>query len=60
MKRFVFAIAAVAISVMCQAQDRVAYVSMEKAFAEFYKTINANVQFEQKKLEFEEQMTAFS
>ncbi|MBQ7651977.1 MAG: OmpH family outer membrane protein [Victivallales bacterium] len=60
MKRIVFAIAAVAVSLMSQAQDRVAYVSMEKAFAEFYKTINANVQFEQKKLDFEEQMTALS
>ena len=57
MKRFVFAIAAVAISLICQAQDRVAYVSMEKAFAEFYKTVNVNVMFEQKKLEFEETMT---
>ena len=60
MKRFVFAVAAVAISLLCQGQDRVAYVSMEKAFAEFYKTVNANVQFEQKKLEFEEKMTMLS
>ena len=58
MKRFVFAFAAIAMFVVCHAQDRVAYVSMEKAFAEYYKTINANVQFEQKKLDFEEQMTA--
>ncbi len=60
MKRFVFAIVAVAIGLMCQAQDRVAYVSMEKAFADYYKTINANVQFEQKKLDFEVQMTELS
>lgn len=57
MKRFVFAVAAVALGMICQAQDRVAYVSMEKAFGEYYQTINVNVVFEQKKLDFEEQMT---
>jgi len=57
MKRFVFAFVTVAVCMLCQAQDRVAYVSMEKAFTDYYKTINANVQFEQKKLEFEEKMT---
>ncbi len=60
MKRFVFAFAAVALFAVCHAQDRVAYVSMEKAFAEYYKTINANVKFEKKKLDFEEQMTKLS
>jgi len=38
------------------AQDKVAYVSMEKAFLAFYKTVNANIIFEQKKIEFEEKM----
>lgn len=37
-------------------QDKVAYISMEKAWAEFYKTCNANVIFEQKKQEFEEKV----
>ena len=38
-------------------QDKVAYISMEKAWGEFYKTCNANVIFEQKKVEFEEKMS---
>ncbi|MBR4672883.1 MAG: OmpH family outer membrane protein [Victivallales bacterium] len=37
-------------------QDKVAYISMDKAWNEFYKTCNANVIFEQKKQEFEEKM----
>lgn len=37
-------------------QDKVAYISMEKAWGEFYKTCNANVIFEQKKQEFEEKV----
>ncbi len=39
------------------AQDRVAYVSMARLFEEYYKTINANVLFEQRKIDYEDRMT---
>ena len=60
MKRFLIAFVAFALSLAGGTQDRVAYVSMEKAFAEYYKTANANVQFEQKKQDFEDRMTYLS
>lgn len=59
MKKFALAVAFVA-CLCCLAQEKVAYVNMEKSFGEFYKTSNANVIFEQKKLEFDEKMSALA
>lgn len=39
------------------AQDKVAYVNMGKVFESFYKAINANIIFEQKKHEFDDKMS---
>ena len=55
MKRLALVLSMLACS-MLFGQDKVAYISMEKAWGEFYKTCNANVIFEQKKAEFEEKI----
>lgn len=59
MRITVFALALV-ISGLCLAQEKVAYVNMEKAFEDYYKTSNANVIFEQKKAEYEDKMLILS
>ncbi len=56
MKRTIAALALVA-AFICAAQDKVAYVNMEKAFTEYYRTVNANVTFEQKKADYEMKMS---
>ena len=55
MKRLAFVLGVLACGFLF-GQDKVAYISMEKAWGEFYKTCSANVIFEQKKQEFEEKM----
>ena len=55
MKRLALVLSMLACS-MLFGQDKVAYISMEKAWGEFYKTCSANVIFEQKKAEFEEKI----
>ena len=55
MKRLVLVLSVLACG-MLFGQDKVAYISMEKAWGEFYKTCSANVIFEQKKAEFEEKI----
>ncbi len=55
MKRLVLVLSVLACGLLF-GQDKVAYISMEKAWGEFYKTCSANVIFEQKKLEFEEKI----
>lgn len=39
-----------------RAQDKVAYLDMEKVFEEYYKTVNANVAFELRKQEYEDRV----
>lgn len=43
-------------SVSAFCQDKIGYVNMEQVFSNYYKTYNANIVFEEKKLEFEEKM----
>lgn len=44
------------LSLAVLAQDKVAYLNMGKIFEEYYKTVNANIVFEQKKQEYEDKM----
>jgi Skp family chaperone for outer membrane proteins len=39
------------------AQEKTAYINMEKIFENYYKTVNANIAFEQQKQDFEERIT---
>ena len=41
---------------MTAAQDKVAYLDMEKIFEGYYKTVNANIGFEQRKQDFEDRL----
>ncbi len=52
-----FVILTVIAAVAAFAQDKVAYVNMQKLFEDYYKTVNANILFEQKKRDYEERMT---
>lgn len=63
-KRSAFSLSALAIcatailmAITATAQDKTAYVNMEKIFEEYYKTVNANIAFEQQKQDFEERVT---
>ncbi|HQL10406.1 MAG TPA: OmpH family outer membrane protein [Lentisphaeria bacterium] len=49
--------AALFMAITATAQDKTAYVNMEKIFEEYYKTVNANIAFEQQKQDFEERVT---
>ncbi|MGI5924728.1 MAG: OmpH family outer membrane protein [Lentisphaeria bacterium] len=61
-KRSVFSLSlAVCAAVLCMAftaaaQEKKAYINMEKIFEEYYKTVNANIVFEQQKQDFEERV----
>lgn len=59
MRKMAFALAFAA-CLLGMAQEKVAYVNIEKSFAEFYKTSNANVIFEQKKLDYDEKMSTLA
>ncbi|MDD4540342.1 MAG: OmpH family outer membrane protein [Lentisphaeria bacterium] len=50
-------VAALLMAITAIAQDKTAYVNMEKIFEEYYKTVNANIAFEQQKQDFEERVT---
>ena len=39
------------------AQDKVAYINMNEVFEQYYKTLNANIIFENKKKEYDDKMT---
>ena len=41
---------------MASAQEKTAFVNMEKIFEEYYKTVNANIIFEQQKQNFDEHL----
>ena len=41
---------------LASAQDKVAYLDMEKIFEGYYKTVNANIGFEQRKQDFEDRL----
>ncbi len=61
-KRSAFGLSlAVCAAVLCMAvtataQEKTAYINMEKIFEEYYKTVNANIAFEQQKQDFEERV----
>ena len=50
------AVAFLAAVAMTAAQDRIAYLDMEKIFEGYYKTVNANIGFEQRKQDFEDRL----
>ncbi|HOG49014.1 MAG TPA: OmpH family outer membrane protein [Lentisphaeria bacterium] len=45
-----------AAAAMTVAQDKIAYLNMEKIFEGYYKTVNANISFEQRKQDFEDRL----
>ncbi|NLG13035.1 MAG: OmpH family outer membrane protein [Lentisphaerae bacterium] len=42
---------------LLQAQDKTLYVNLERIFEEFYKTVNANIAFEDQKKDFEARLS---
>ena len=57
MKLFKFFAVAAFVSCVAFAQDKIGYLNMNTLFEAFYKTVNANIVFEQKKLEVEDKIS---
>lgn len=50
------AAALLAVTALATAQDKIAYLDMEKVFEGYYKTVQANIGFEQRKQDFEDRL----
>ena len=57
MKTKVFAAALFVMTLCVFAQDKVGYINMSDVFEQYYKTLNANIIFENKKKEYDDKMT---
>lgn len=57
MKTRFFAVAMFILALGAFSQDKVGYVDMSDVFEQYYKTLNANIIFENKKKEYDDKMT---